>query len=356
MLTLTFVSLLGGCENIAEQLYYTRTGVDDVVDIGEMRAVEIEEYWQTYLSDGAILGGYGAPGDTPDTSIDTWYNLVQTLGGEDTRGRKGIYYGELGAGDPGTFGGATFTFKGTGTKLCIVVDPEAIFWNQQISQDVTAQEYTYADHLDDDGDIDTYAGLSAYYTGDPGNKMGDFEVPYQDAQGQNIYIAFDECARQNNGIEVHAGRASAEWCEIDTTTTVGKEYTVALDTFALPTDDSILSFGVAVFEVGEGGCLGTASGASNVETAHPPIDGAQTECVLPAEWSGGVPDGSPLPRGERGGCDDQEAGTWTWECLEREFCDTKSRTKNFNAYCATHLYDTDAPCISNEYVPTDTGG
>jgi hypothetical protein len=156
--------LLLGCEGLPEEILYKRTDVPGVLDLGEMRPVATEEYWQTHWEKGSVVGAYGPEGgEGTDTTTDTWYDLVQTIGGEDSQGRRGVYYGEVGPGEKGTYGGITLNFRGTGTKVCVVVDPETVYWSQQRSADVSNSEYVYQDRLDDDGDLDTYAGLSAYY-------------------------------------------------------------------------------------------------------------------------------------------------------------------------------------------------
>ena len=44
----------------------------------------------------------------------------------------------------------------------------------------------------------------------------------------------------------HAGRAKPEFCTIDTDQQEGVEFTVVMETWAVPLDDGVLSFGVAV--------------------------------------------------------------------------------------------------------------
>lgn len=104
--------LLAACEGLPDDVLYQRGDLDDVLAIGEMRAIEIEEYWQTSYAAGEVGGGYGLPGNPSEgTSFDTWYDMVQEIGGADSQGRQGIYYGEVGPGDKGTYGGVTFTFR-----------------------------------------------------------------------------------------------------------------------------------------------------------------------------------------------------------------------------------------------------
>ena len=46
----------------------------------------------------------------------------------------------------------------------------------------------------------------------------------------------------------HAGRASAEYCTINTSNREGKLYTVVLESFAVPLDDGALGFGAVVLD------------------------------------------------------------------------------------------------------------
>lgn len=118
--------------------------------------------------------------------------------------------------------------------------------------------YQYSDNYNDDGDIDLFAGISAFYTGSPGVEMGDFFGVYTDSQGQQTTIEYNECLQ--NGAkagfnESHAGRGTPEYCTLNTGQRDGVEFTVALQTFAVPLDDGKLDFVTAV--VGEScGALG----------------------------------------------------------------------------------------------------
>lgn len=179
-------------------------------------------------------------------------------------------YSQLGPPTPGLQGGATMTFVGTGGEVCVMVDPAAVYWNQSVSAQSPQAAYAYPDNVSDDGDIDIEVGLSAYYTGSPGIEMGTFEQPYEDSLGNQVTIEFNEClmvgSRGQTG--AHAGRATPEYCTIDTSLHPGRQYTVVLRTWSLPTDDGILDYGVAVFE---GSCSSgiTPTGVSNVECTMP---------------------------------------------------------------------------------------
>ena len=74
------------------------------------------------------------------------------------------YYGQLSAPESATRGGATLTFKGTGDYVCIMVDPETVYWNQSIAVSGATEAYAYPDEQFDDGDI-VVVGLSSIIPG-----------------------------------------------------------------------------------------------------------------------------------------------------------------------------------------------
>ena len=220
-------------------------------------------------------------------------------------GLDGLLFGQLG--QPDTYaevGGATFQFKGTGGKVCLIMDPEMVYWNQGIELD--NNEFLYEDRLTDDGDLDMFAGLSAYYTGSPGVDIGTFELPYTDPLGEEHFIDFQECNRDY----YPSGRATYETCELDTVNRAGISFTVLLQTFMLPIDDGVLNFGVAVMD---GPC-------------EP--DGAafrKSECTIQMEDGMG-----------------EDVGNAS---LEEAFC-----AGEINAYCEAHLGEPNAPCTEG-YIP-----
>jgi hypothetical protein len=225
---------------------------------------------------------------------------------------ESVHYGQLGAGvNPGIFGGATLQFAGTGGNVCVIVDPESMFWNKQISTQSNTVQYKYDDIYTDDGDIDVSVGLTAYYTGSPGQEIGDFEAEFTDASGVPHQLEFNECVQTGYfGDPAHAGRGTVEYCQIDTSLRPGVMYTAVLETFALPIDDSILNFGVMVFD---GNCqdvpwVDQDGGISN----------GPTECVLPNEVGNADPNGLP---------DDK---AWFPE-LESAYCTGKPA--QINSYC-----------------------
>jgi hypothetical protein len=169
---------------------------------------------------------------------------------EDDGSGKRCLYGQVGATEQGKKGGATFTFTGTGTDVCIITDPETVFWNTSIALSGRKEKYAYPDNTIDDGDIDLQAGLSSYYTGSPGVELGDFAGYYTDSLGREIEISYSECTQTGyqGQSDAQAGRATVEYCDVATSGREGVQYTVVLSTFSVPLDDGVLSFGAVVVE------------------------------------------------------------------------------------------------------------
>ena len=184
---------------------------------------------------------------------------------------ENITYARLGAAEAGVLGGATATFTATGGDVCVIVDPEAVFWNQSVAKQGTKEAYAYPDNYRDDGDLDIQVGLTAYYTGSPGYEMGDFAAIYEDSLRNEVELEFNECFMPGYGstTDAHAGRAAIEYCTIDTSVHPGKSYTVVLNAFSVPLDDALLDYAIAVVD---GNCsdIGQSAGGLN-------------ECLLPQE-------------------------------------------------------------------------
>lgn len=184
---------------------------------------------------------------------------------------ENIHYDRLGAAEAGTHGGATATFTATGGSVCVIVDPEAVFWNQSVAAQGTKEQYVYPDNYRDDGDIDIEVGLTAYYTGSPGYEMGDFAAIYEDSLGNEVRLEFNECFMPGYGstVDAHAGRAALEYCTIDTSVHPGKSYTVVLNAYSVPLDDGLLDYAVAIVD---GACSDIGQAAGGLD-----------ECLLPSE-------------------------------------------------------------------------
>lgn len=212
-----------------------------------------------------------------------------------------VTYEILGPPEVGFRGGATATFKGTGGDVCVVVDPEAVYWAESVSTLDLKDKWSYPDNFEDDGDIDLEVGLSANYTGSPGVEIGGFEAVYEDSLGTATYIEFNECAigGAQGQSDSHAGRATVEYCTISTSGRAGKEYTVVLNTWSVPFDDFLLSYAFAVVD---GAC-------GNI--------GSLDECTLP-----------------------NETGTDAFAALEEAYCDGEQKTfcENNPSLCGTDLH------------------
>lgn len=160
--------------------------------------------------------------------------------------RANAVYGEVGSTGSAAVGGVTFTFEGTGSAVCVFVDPELAFWNQAVSQNSPTVKFAYPDNVFDDGDIDLFAGFSVYYNGSPGQTVGNFEVQYEDSLGNKVPVELNECtiAGLNEPSGGHGGRGSPEYCALVTQPNV--RYTVLLENFSTPLDDARLGYGVVL--------------------------------------------------------------------------------------------------------------
>lgn len=308
-MSLLLMTLIG-CDHTGFAFRPKVSDAPAVSDLGELMPLDVER-WNT----GAIADGAGA--------LDA------------TAWPESIVYGEIGAAEnPGTPTGATAHFKGTGHNVCVVTDPEAVYWARSMAS-TGGGRYKYDDNYKDDGDVDMDVGLTAFYTGSPGVEMGDFEAVYTDDAGVDHAIEFNECIMSGYGgsSDVHAGRSSPERCTIDTSQSAGVEYTIALRTFSLPLDDSRLAYAVGVFDVGTGGCDDVFE---NVEAE---------ECLFTNETGLGTPG--------------DEANGEYYTGIEQAFCQGPGKV---NDYCETHMDDANPPCAEPKqtYDPgnsnEDTGG
>ncbi len=303
MLATLLVSWMPGCDHVG-QVFVPTPNADYpfIQDLGEFRVIPAEE---------------------AGTSNFT----LETHPGADEEGLEGVYYGGLGAPeDPAYYGGATFTFDGTGGDVCVVLDVESVYWIQAWSPKADSSVFLYEDNFLDDGDIDLSVGLTAYYTGSPGVAMGDFALPYTDEAGVSHEIQFNECFQAGAlGDSVHAGRASVESCTIDTFGRAGVSFTVVLDTFTLPIDDSVAHFAVGVFD---GDCSAVTS-----------TDRSLNECFFSEEFGSSQEGTGNAPSS----CDDPEE-EWSYPCLESKYCST---ARKLNSYCEEHFDDDGTPCTDN---------
>ena len=161
------------------------------------------------------------------------------------------FIGDLGAvhWGSGDLGGATATFTGTGDPICAIVDPQTVFHDDWVMTDSgEAVDSSMDDYLHDDGDLDLLLGMSADYSGTPGEVMGTFKRTFVDPLGVEREADFNLCIQyDSDGITGGtAGRATPEWCTVETVADV--EYTVALLTFSVPMDDDSLRFALQLRE------------------------------------------------------------------------------------------------------------
>ena len=285
MMRTASVGLLGltltvGCDHTGAALRPKVTDVPGITDLGALRVIGVDEW-----SDPAF---------NPAQAVDA------------------VVYGQLGAlENPGAIGGATFSFKGTGAPVCVVVDPESLFWATPIGPEQNGVYYQYEDNYQDDADLDLSVGLTAYYTGSPGVEIGDFIATYTDQSGLDHELEFNECVQSGyqGTPDVHSGRATAEDCAIDTAERSQIGYTGLIRTFALPINDSIANYAVGVFELPEADSTCSDLGV--------------TECTFRNETSLGV-------------------GGDAFDELEQAFCQGTPKT---NKYCEEHLGDPDPLCF-----------
>ena len=164
-------------------------------------------------------------------------------------------YDTVGPAPTGTRGGVTATVTATGSDLCIIVDPESVFWNQSVATNGANNAFTWPDNATDDGDLDIQVGLAGYYTGTPGFEIGDFEQIYEDSLGTETAIEYNECTMLdiNGRPGAAAGRGAPEYCTIETALHPDRSYMILLNTFSVPLDDFKLDYAINVYDVGEGG-------------------------------------------------------------------------------------------------------
>ena len=157
---------------------------------------------------------------------------------------------DIGTGD---HSGATATFTGTGGRVCLIVDPQSVFRDDRWFDESGAEQINpfMLDYPHDDGDVDMQAGLAAYYTGTPGDQMGDFVNSFPDANGVERRIDLNICLLEDRWgiVGAAAGRGTPEWCSFETV--ADTQYRIAITVFSVPTDDDELKY---AFELRDGAC------------------------------------------------------------------------------------------------------
>ncbi len=196
---------------------------------------------------------------------------------------EAIIYGEIGPTGSAVLGGLTFEFEGIGGSLCLWVDPETVFWNESVSPTQPSPIWSEPDNVFDDGDLDLTGGLSVYYTGTPGERIGGFEVRYEDRLGNNVPVDLNLCSQQDyfGTGRGHAGRGFPEFCTIPDTL-VGVRYTAVLEAFSAPLDDDRLGYGLIL---SEGPCTAQSgfTGPNLREFMGATADVESWECVISGE-------------------------------------------------------------------------
>ena len=287
--------------------------------------------------------------------------------------RAGALYGEMGPTGTVEIGGASFNFEGNGQSVCVYVDPETAYWSQSVAAQGKKDWLSWPDNHFDDGDIDLFGGMSVYYSGSPGETIGNFEVRYSDELGNEIPVVFNECFVAENPYYPsgggHSGRGRPEYCTI-ANTQQGVSYTIVLEHFSPPRDDSRLGYALSVMN---GNCLDLLSPYnedSNPDGILPGDAGIMDpECFLFGEsikpdHDHDYRDGGVLTVGQ------ESAIGYSWEGsveFEEMYCEalTAASTK-LRDYCEDEqddiisegksCEDEDVRCYCGDYRDTPTGG
>jgi hypothetical protein len=218
LISVIFFGGLSGCDRNAKGLVPVASDkFPGVLELGEFEAVDADTL-NSFIAKQQGTLAYIVPNLEDSVGDPKWDSSDPELDGltgqerydkhvEET-GTLPYYYGQLGQPEDGGRGGATFTFKGTGGEVCIVVDPETVFWSQSVAPADRNDQYAYPDYYNDDGDLDLFAGMSSYYTGSPGVEIGDFTGFYSDSRGEVVEIEYGACFQTGSqaGMDnAHAG-------------------------------------------------------------------------------------------------------------------------------------------------------
>jgi hypothetical protein len=243
--------------------------------------------------------------------------------------RAATIYGEVGPTGSVAMGGVTFTFVGNGGDVCVWVDPELAFWSQSVSPLSPNEKWNYPDNVFDDGDIDLFAGFAVYYTGSPGETIGDFRIQYEDSLGNKVPVELNECtiagSRESSG--GHSGRGAPEFCTMSNTVP-DVSYMVLMETFSTPLDDDRMGYGLLL---ANGNCDDVLG-----------LSGMAQECVITGE-----------------AIDPETGDTWDGSVLfEETFCDAAATMPAFceNEAATRDCTDPDQRCYCGDPTDVPTGG
>ncbi len=251
LLLVSTAALLGSCDYSGDWLFAGQVeGVPGVYALTDEDVdLDFDGVSGEWEADDEDLDGDGAFGER-EPRADEKYIIPRRVTSMDEL-RAATIYGEVGPSGSTELGGVTAAFLGTGGDVCVWVDPETAWWSQAVSPapNEFGNYFSYPDNVFDDGDLDLYVGLSVYYTGSPGERMGDFFVSYTDSLGNEVPLQLSECT--NTGFQgqlnAHAGRAMPEYCDVSNTQK-DISYTIAMQTFSTPLDDDRLGYGLLVTE------------------------------------------------------------------------------------------------------------
>jgi hypothetical protein len=242
----TLVALaLVGCDRKGTDLLPENSAFAPVVTIGELRVMNANDYWSFRTSDDP-------------------HQWCADEANADANGYRPCFYGQLGMPEAGVRGGSSYTFtvptvvpaEGQDASdveqletVCVVMDPETVFWNHSVAQLDREEKPLVPDFHDDDGDLDMNVGLSSYYTGSPGVELGDFRGLFTDSLGRTIEIEYGECIQRGSPYpgEHHGGRGTLEYCDINVEGRQGLQFTVVLESFSVPLNDGALGYGTLVY-------------------------------------------------------------------------------------------------------------
>ncbi len=261
-------------------------------------------------------------------------------------------YGQISSTGEAIAGGITFGFEGTGSDVCVFVDPEFIAWNQSVAARGGTRRWRYPDDNTDDGDLDLEVGLAIYYNGTPGQRVGDFAIRYEDALGNPIELELNECiiptALTAGG--GHAGRGAPEFCTIRNTQP-GVTYITKMETWSTPIDDDRLGYG---FILANGDCdelLAVTLGTDSEDTSQQFL----LECLITGEaidwevaggegpWYGADGDVPTLD-----GAADFEANFCSRDVVLSEACEAEALEKDCE--------DAEVNCFCGDPTDTPSGG